>query len=244
MQERILNGVVLLGLAMALSATVAAAAQDADELIDQAMIGGHRSDANKARDKYRHPKETLLFFGLRPDMTVVEISPSRGWYTEILAPVLRDGGRYYAAVSAVTEKTPEAVKKNDADYRGMLAEGPDLYGNVKLSVLSPGALQVAPPGSADMVLTFLNVHNWAKAGTADDMMQAFFDALTAGGTLGQVHRSMPRRRLSKPGSSAVAGIFTGIQSCPTGKSAPPASLRNTCVRSGWRSRPGSRIPAW
>jgi predicted methyltransferase len=192
MQERILNGVVLLGLAMALSATVAAAAQDADELIDQAMIGGHRSDANKARDKYRHPKETLLFFGLRPDMTVVEISPSRGWYTEILAPVLRDGGRYYAAVSAVTEKTPEAVKKNDADYRGMLAEGPDLYGNVKLSVLSPGALQVAPPGSADMVLTFRNVHNWAKAGTADAMFKAFFDALKAGGTLGVVeHRAKP-----------------------------------------------------
>jgi predicted methyltransferase len=192
MQARILNGVVLLGLALALSATVAAAAQDAGGLIDQAMIGGHRSDANKARDKYRHPKETLLFFGLRPDMTVVEISPSRGWYTEILAPVLRDGGRYYAAVSAVTEKTPEAVKKNEADYRGMLAGAPDLYGNVKLSVLSPGALQVAPPGSADMVLTFRNVHNWAKAGTADAMFKAFSDALKSGGTLGVVeHRAKP-----------------------------------------------------
>jgi predicted methyltransferase len=192
MQSRILNGVVLLGLALALSATSAAAAQEAGGLIDQAMIGGHRSDANKARDKYRHPKETLLFFGLKPDMTVVEISPSRGWYTEILAPVLRDGGQYYAAVSAVTEKTPEPVKKNDADYRGMLAAAPDLYGNVKLSVLSPGALQVAPPGSADMVLTFRNVHNWAKAGTADAMFKAFSDALKSGGTLGVVeHRAKP-----------------------------------------------------
>jgi predicted methyltransferase len=167
-------------------------AQGADSLIDQAMVGDHRADANKARDKYRHPKETLLFFGLRPDMTVVEISPGRGWYTEILAPVLRDRGQYYAAVSAVTEKTPDALKKNDADYRGMLAVAPDLYGKVNLSVISPGSLQVAPPGSADLVLTFRNVHNWAKAGTADAMFKAFYDALKAGGALGVVeHRARP-----------------------------------------------------
>lgn len=176
------------------SATLCAAvwAQDADRLIDQAMVGDHRAEANKARDKYRHPKETLLFFGLRPDMAVVEISPSRGWYTEILAPVLRDRGQYYAAVSAVTEKTPDAPRKNDADYRGMLAAAPEVYGKVKLSVISPGSLQVAPPGSADLVLTFRNVHNWAKAGTAEAMFKAFYDALKPGGTLGVVeHRAKP-----------------------------------------------------
>lgn len=74
-----------------------AKAQDAEALIDRAMTGSHRSDANKARDKYRHPKETLLFFGLKPDMTVVEVWPSAGWWTEMLAPVLKDGGQYYAA---------------------------------------------------------------------------------------------------------------------------------------------------
>jgi predicted methyltransferase len=178
----------------AVSATLCAAvwAQDAASLIDQAMVGDHRAEANKARDKYRHPKETLLFFGLRPDMAVVEISPSRGWYSEILAPVLRDRGQYYAAVSAVTEKTPDALRKNDADYRGMLAAAPDLYGKVRLSVVSPGSLQVAPPGSADLVLTFRNVHNWAKAGTAEAMFKAFYDALRSGGTLGVVeHRAKP-----------------------------------------------------
>ena len=108
MSGRILGGVVLLGLALVLGEG-ALAAPDAETLIDEALVGSHRSDANKARDKYRHPKETLLFFGLMPDLTVVEISPSRGWYTEILAPVLRDGGQYYAAVSAVTEKTPDAL---------------------------------------------------------------------------------------------------------------------------------------
>ena len=167
-------------------------AQDAASLIDQVMVGDHRAEANKARDKYRHPKETLLFFGLRPDMAVVEISPSRGWYTEILAPVLRDKGQYYAAVSAMTEKTPDALKKNDADYRGMLAAAPDLYGKVNLSVISPGSRQIAPPGSADLVLTFRNVHNWAKAGTAEAMFKAFHDALKSGGTLGVVeHRAKP-----------------------------------------------------
>jgi predicted methyltransferase len=178
----------------AVSATLCAAAwaQGAGSLIDQAMVGDHRAQANKARDKYRHPRETLLFFGLRPDMIVVEISPSRGWYTEILAPVLRDRGQYYAAVSAVTEKTPDALKKNDADYRGMLAAAPDLYGKVKLSVISPGSLQVAPPGSADLVLTFRNVHNWAKAGTSGAMFKAFYDALKSGGALGVVeHRAKP-----------------------------------------------------
>jgi len=192
MSARILGGVVLLGLALALCGECAVAAADAERLIDEALAGSHRSDANKARDKYRHPRETLLFFGLMPDLTVVEISPSRGWYTEILAPVLRDGGQYCAAVSAITEKTPDALKKNDADYRGMLAAAPDLYGKVKLSVLQPGAPQVAPPGSADMVLTFRNVHNWAKAGTVDAMFKAFYDALKSGGTLGVVeHRAKP-----------------------------------------------------
>ena len=165
-------------------------ANDAATLIDKAMTGKHRSDANKARDKYRHPKETLLFFGLEPGMTVVEISPSRGWYTEVIAPVMNKGGTYYAAVPAITEKSPDFAKKNDADYRAMLAGAPDLYGNAKISVMTPPAIQVAPAGSADMVLTFRNVHNWAKAGTADAMFKGFYDALKPGGTLGVVeHRA-------------------------------------------------------
>lgn len=192
MVQGIPGKMVLLGLAWALSGHCALAAQDVARLIDEAIVGSHRSAGDKARDQYRHPKETLLFFGLKPYQTVVEIAPGTGWYTQILAPVLRDAGQFYVAVSAVTEKTPEALKKNDADYRGMLAAAPDLYGKVQLSVLSRGALQVAPPGSAEMVLTFRNVHNWAKAGTAEAMFDAFYDALKFGGTLGVVeHRARP-----------------------------------------------------
>ena len=169
-----------------------AAAQDAESLVDKAMTGAHRSDANKARDKYRHPKETLLFFGLEPGMTVVEITPSRGWYTEILAPVLKEKGEYYAAVGAITEKSPDFAKQTDAYYRAMLAGASDLYGKTKLYVMTPPDIKVAPAGSADLVLTFRNVHNWAKAGTADAMFKAFFDALKPGGTLGVVeHRAKP-----------------------------------------------------
>ena len=192
MSGKMVTGTVLLGLTLLLSGPLVSAAPEVESLIDEVMVGGHRSDANKVRDQYRHPKETLLFFGLKPDLTVVEISPGRGWYTQILAPVLRDGGRYYAAVSAISEKTPDALKQNDADYRGMLSAAPELYGKVSLSVISPASRQIAPPGSADLVLTFRNVHNWAKAGTADVMFKAFYDALKSGGTLGVVeHRAKP-----------------------------------------------------
>ncbi|MEO8006792.1 MAG: methyltransferase [Betaproteobacteria bacterium] len=191
MSERITGRALGLGLLLAL-VTPFVAAQEAPTLIDQTLVGSHRSDENKARDKYRHPKETLLFFGLKPDMTVVEISPGRGWYSEILAPVLHDRGQYYVTVPAITEKTPDAVKKNDADFRGALAAAPEFYGHVKFSPLTPGALRVAPAGSADMVVTFRNVHNWAKAGTADAMFKAFNEALKSGGVLGVVdHRAKP-----------------------------------------------------
>jgi predicted methyltransferase len=183
---------VLLPCLAAAAFSVPAAAQDAESLIDKAMTGVHRADANKARDRYRHPKETLLFFGLDSAMTVVEITPSRGWYTEILAPVLRDKGEYYAAVGAITEKSPDFAKQNDAYFRSMLAGAPELYGKAKIFVMTPPDIQVAPAGSADLVLTFRNVHNWAKAGNADAMFKAFFNALKPGGALGVVeHRAKP-----------------------------------------------------
>lgn len=189
-----------------LAAVVLASNADAADVkasIDQAMIGAHRSEANKARDKYRHPKETLLFFGLRPDMTVVEITPGAGWYTEILAPVLKADGMLYAAVFEATDRSPEFLRVMDRDYRSKLAANPEIYGAVKLSVLAPDAMQIAPPASADMVLTFRNVHNWAKAGTADDMFAAFFRALKPGGVLGVVdHRA-------KPGTAFQAQIDSG-----------------------------------
>ena len=84
-----------LGVSLAGEASLAAAG--VDPALAAAIAGDQRSDANKARDRYRHPAETLTFFGLKPDMTVVEVTPGAGWYTEILGPYLRKSGRYYAA---------------------------------------------------------------------------------------------------------------------------------------------------
>ena len=169
-------------------------AQDAAAALDQILAGDHRDPKNAARDKYRHPKETLQFFGVRPDMTVVEVWPSGGWYTEILAPLLKDQGKYYAAWYATQAKgTPDAAKQNEKRFEAKLADRPDLYGKtIKTSVLAPEYVDLAPPGSADMVLTFRNVHNWAKGGYADAMFKAFYDVLKPGGILGVVdHRAKP-----------------------------------------------------
>jgi predicted methyltransferase len=187
-------GVLLLAVLTAGALVAPAQAQDAEALIDRAMTGSQRSDANKARDKYRHPKETLLFFGLKPDMTVVEVWPSAGWWTEILAPVLKDGGQYYAAWFATqTKGAPDFLIEREKGFDAMLAGRPDLYGKVvKTALLAPEYVDIAPKGSADMVLTFRNVHNWAKAGNADAMFKAFYDTLKPGGILGvKDHRAKP-----------------------------------------------------
>jgi predicted methyltransferase len=162
--------------------------------LDQILAGDHRNPKNSVRDKYRHPKEALMFFGIRPDMTVVEVWPSGGWWTEILAPLLRDQGSYNAAWYATASKNaPEYIHKVEKGFDQMIAARPDLYGKVtKTYLLAPEYVDVAPKGSVDMVLTFRNVHNWAKAGNAEAMFKVFYDVLKPGGVLGVVdHRAMP-----------------------------------------------------
>jgi len=169
-------------------------AQPVEPLLDRALTAEHRSAANRLRDKYRHPRETLLFFGLRPDMTVVEIWPGGGWYSEILAPVLREKGKLYLAHYAVenpqaTGWQREARAKLETEY----ARRPERYGKpVFTSLGPPDYLAIAPAGSADMVLTFRNVHNWSAQKTDGLVFRAFFDALKPGGILGVVeHRANP-----------------------------------------------------
>lgn len=162
-------------------------------LLDAAIAGDHRSEANRARDVYRHPKETLLFFGLRADMTVMEVWPGAGgWYTEILAPVLRDRGRYLAAQwdpASDSQFVQDALKA----YREKLAARPDLYGKVEVVALQyPNAMTPVPPGTVDMVLTFRNIHNWMARDAARPMFEAMYAALKPGGILGVVeHRAAP-----------------------------------------------------
>jgi predicted methyltransferase len=162
--------------------------------LEAAIAADHRTPAFRERDKYRHPRETLEFFGLAPDQTVVEVWPGRGWYTEILAPYLRERGSYYAAGFAIAaEDTPQYQRDITADFAAKLAQRPDLYGAVTLSQLGkPDSWTACPPGTADLVLTFRNVHNWIEGDFEARMFQAFHAALKPGGTLGVVeHRARP-----------------------------------------------------
>jgi predicted methyltransferase len=124
-------------------------------------------------------------------MTVVEIWPGRGWYTEILAPYLKGGGRYYAA-SWDRDSDSDFVRRALAAYDEKLAARPDLYGEVMVTELSRSKTRIAPPASADLVLTFRNVHNWMKRGYEGAIFEAMFEALKPGGLLGLVeHRGDP-----------------------------------------------------
>lgn len=153
-----------------------------------------RSEANVARDRYRHPAETLAFFGVEPDMTVVEIWPGGGWYTEVLAPLLADDGQLYVAIFSDTAKgQPGYRARLNKSLRDKFAANPEVYSDVKITHLHiPGETDIAPAGSADRVLTFRNVHNWLAEDHADEAFAAFFRALKPSGMLGVVeHRANP-----------------------------------------------------
>lgn len=154
----------------------------------QRVAAPHRTPANVARDPYRHPLEVLEFLGVRPDSVVVEILPgSAGYYMEILAPYLKDKGRYVAA-----SRDPTAPPRYLADHRKLLARlaaEPEFYGKVVVTQFNAGRHEVAPPGSADFVLTFRNLHNWIERGEIEGALYAFHRALKPGGILGVVdHR--------------------------------------------------------
>ncbi len=183
-------------------AAVEPAAQPLAEAVPQPVInaekhalvraGEQRSADNKARDAWRNPAATLEFFGVADDKVVMEIWPGGGWYTEILAPYLRDSGVYIAAGWDPESEIPfirEAVER----FQAKLAAEPGVYDQVQTGVLMPpDKLQPAAPGSVDIVLTFRNIHNWMPRGSQQVMLQAMYDVLKPGGVLGVVeHRGIP-----------------------------------------------------
>lgn len=163
--------------------------------LERAIAGDHRSSSHKARDVYRHPLETLAFFGLQDGMTVVEIWPGKaGWYTEIFAPALKDTGKLYAAHFSAVSSVPyftESLRQ----FKEKMAANPEVYGAVELTVLQPpDGFDIAPEASADRIFTFRNVHNWMREGQALKVFQAMYRALKPGGILGVVeHRGDPNQ---------------------------------------------------
>jgi predicted methyltransferase len=180
-----------LTLAALLSPSFSHAAQTQSVSAEQyahVLKGTWRATDNVARDGYRHPQQTLQFFGLGPNQTVIEITPGNGWYSELLAPLLKDHGQYVAAVQAPT--VSDYARKNEEKLKAKFAAAPEQYAKAQVLEFDPKAPALGQPGSADTVLTFRNVHNWVLADTAPLMFEAFFKVLKPGGVLGVVdHRA-------------------------------------------------------
>jgi len=159
-----------------------------------AIAGPWRSANARARDVWRHPLQTLAFFGVQPDQTLIEITPGGGWYADILAPALRERGQYVAAVV-----DPDALSAGAGrDYQQRMkdsltrkfAQAPTQFDRARVVAYDPAKPVFGPPASADAVLTFRNVHNWRMAGQAENMFRGFFAVLKPGGVMGVVeHRA-------------------------------------------------------
>jgi predicted methyltransferase len=188
--SRKLAAVVLAGAAFVAACTTDSSRQVTAQTLTSILAGDQRSEENRARDRYRHPKETLLFFGIRPQMKVLEVWPEPGWYTEVIAPLVRDSGMYYAAV------TPDPGSKHITQgleaFRAKLASRPDLYEHVQVVNFPLDGSDVVAPESIDMVVTFRNIHNWMAETQAAQAFATMYRALKPGGVLGVVeHRGNP-----------------------------------------------------
>ena len=157
--------------------------------LEKAVASDHRSAKNKARDEYRNPVKTLEFFGFEPNMTVVEITPGGGWYTEILAPALKGKGKLYGAHYPDTGED-NYYSNSRKKLEKMLTSDP-IFSEVELTNFVPRKTsELAPTGTADLVLTFRNLHNWQDAGV-EQVFKDAYAALKPGGVLGVVEHRLP-----------------------------------------------------
>ncbi|MGA0607783.1 class I SAM-dependent methyltransferase [Phenylobacterium sp. VNQ135] len=161
--------------------------------LEGAVAGAWRLPADRARDPFRHPVESLRFWGLKPGATVVEFWPGAGWYTDILAPYLAaTGGKLYAAQQQITDPADTATRTVFDAYARRFSGNPKLYGKIEFTSFGPTSGPVAPAGSADLVLFLRNLHNWMAAGIAEKAFRDAFLALKPGGVLGvEEHRANP-----------------------------------------------------
>jgi predicted methyltransferase len=157
------------------------------------LAGPQRKPGDADRDSQRHPRETLAFFGIRPNMTVLEVGPGDGWYTEILAPTLAARGRLFDTTN--DPKGPEDSRNTFAGQRfqALLDKAPEVFGKVQTLVVDGKAPRLDPLfGNVDAVLLMREVHGMVNAGTLDAWLAEILKALKTGGVLGIVeHRAKP-----------------------------------------------------
>ena len=185
------TGVALAALGCVLLVSACASGSSRQSTADALTVilaGDQRPPEERSRDIYRHPKETLLFFGIRPEMKVLEVWPEPGWYTAVIAPLLREKGSYYAGVIA-EDPSSKYITHRLEEYRSRLATRPDLYDRVTVVTFPNDGGDAVPPGSLDMVVTFRNIHNWMARDQAAQAFAAMYRVLKPGGVLGVVeHR--------------------------------------------------------
>ena len=179
-------------IAIVFSLTVNADNLSFAEQVAMGVQGEHRSESNKARDQYRHPSETLRFFGIKDGDTVMEILPGGGWYTEILAPAMRDHGKLIIATwDPKVEGQPSYRYELPKKMEETFAKHPEVYDQVTFEYFSPPeSPSLGEAGSLDVIVTFRNTHGWIGAGQAQDIFNEFARVLKPGGVLGVVqHRA-------------------------------------------------------
>lgn len=192
-------------LAIPLALMLASCATPADRPLSAAIAAPLRGEKAQARDVYRHPKETLAFFGLSQSQSVLEIAPGGGWYTDILGPYLRGHGTLYEAqYLPPTGGLPSGEANGNTRFAQKVSAAPDVYGAVTFGTLQAGQFTGLPQGlQVDRVLTFRNIHNWIEDNQLDANLRAFYTVLKPGGKLGvEEHRA-------KPGTSVQQMITTG-----------------------------------
>jgi predicted methyltransferase len=178
----------------------------AEEKLRLAVASPARSAADAARDVHRHPAETLSFFGLRPDMHVLELWPGRGWYTEILGPVLKDAGRLSVTNADPNGPQDKYAYKMAREYADWLAANEARIGKVRVvQVDPPGQISLGEPNSVDLALTFRNNHTWLNGGYQDAIYREVFRVLKPGGVLGVVQHRAPEG--VSPAESAKSGYL-------------------------------------
>jgi predicted methyltransferase len=219
LSSALLAGVALLVAGCAMTST----RQETAQALDNILADPHRTEADRARDRYRHPKDTLLFFGIRPEMSVLEVWPEPGWYTDVIAPLVREHGKYYAAVIEPDPSSRFITARLEA-FHNKLASNPTLYGNPTVvtfpthlagggaSGSTADAGPMVPAGTVDMVVTFRNIHNWMAEGSAPQAFATIYKALKPGGVLGVVeHRGNPAVRQDPQAKSGYVNEDYAIQ---------------------------------